>query len=76
MLSGLDKGLWYTPTMYFKSKKIPLLILGLVSLALSRAVFLFINDPEGQNLVVVIGLAVIIYCLFLATYSAFRFLLK
>jgi len=42
-------------------KRNSLLILAVVSLALSRAMFYFINDPEGPNLVVVMGLAVIIF---------------
>jgi hypothetical protein len=47
--------------MYFKSKKIALLILGIASLLCSRILFLFFNDPEGPNLLVVVGMAVILY---------------
>jgi len=50
------------------SKKISLIILGGVSLVCSRTVFFFINDPEGPNLVVVIGLAAIIYAVSLGLY--------
>jgi hypothetical protein len=34
----------------------------------SRVMFLFFNDPEGPNLLVVMGMAVIIYFLSLAVY--------
>ena len=54
--------------MYFKSKKISLLILGLTSIAASRIMFLLFNDPEGPNLLVVMGMAVIVYFLSLAVY--------
>ncbi len=54
--------------MYFKSKKISLLILGITSLVCSRTMFLFFNDPEGPNLLMVTGMAVIIYFLSLAVY--------
>jgi O-antigen/teichoic acid export membrane protein len=37
------------------------IILIITSLLLSRSIFFFIDDPEGPNLVVVIGLALIIY---------------
>ncbi len=47
--------------MYFKSHKLPLLLLGIASIVCSRICFLFINDPEGPNLLVVFGLAVIIF---------------
>lgn len=54
--------------MYFKSKKISLLILGITSIVCSKVMFLFFNDPEGSNLLVVMGMAVIIYLLSLAVY--------
>lgn len=37
------------------------LIVSITALALSRAAFLFINDPEGPNLLVVTMLAACIY---------------
>jgi len=49
-------------------KKTPLIVLGILSLLVSRATFFFINDPEGPNLVVVIGLAAIIYAVTVAVY--------
>gem|GEM_PF-2239925 len=54
--------------MYFKSKKTPLLILGVTSIVCSRVFFLFINDPEGPNLLVVMEMAVVVYVLSLAVY--------
>lgn len=39
----------------------PLLVLAITALAFSRTVFAFIRDPEGPNLLVVIGLAGILY---------------
>lgn len=47
--------------MYFTSKRTSLLILAITSLACSRILFLFFNDPEGPNLLVVTGVAVIVY---------------
>jgi hypothetical protein len=38
------------------------LIPSITALLLSRAVFIFLNDPEGPNLLVVTVLAVSIYC--------------
>ena len=49
-------------------KKISLVILGVTAILFSRAMFLFFNDPEGPNLLVVTGMAVIIYFLSLAVY--------
>lgn len=36
-------------------------ILGIVALICSRVIFMFIDDPEGPNLLIVFGLAVPIY---------------
>lgn len=47
--------------MNFTTKKASFLILIITSLLCSRASFLFINDPEGPNLLIVVGMAVIIY---------------
>lgn len=54
--------------MYFKSKRISLLILGLTAILCSRAMFVFIDDPEGPNLLVVMVMAAIIYSLSLPIY--------
>lgn len=58
--------------MYFKSKKISLLILGITSILLSRAMFFFFNDPEGPNLLIVLVAAAIIYILSLMAYVSKR----
>jgi D-alanyl-D-alanine carboxypeptidase len=55
-------------TSYFKSNKIPLLILGATSSLFSRLMFLLFNDPEGPNLLIVTGMAVIVFLLSLAVY--------
>ncbi len=54
--------------MDFKSKKTSLLILGITSIVCSRILFLFFNDPEGPNLLVVMGMSVLVYFLSLAVY--------
>lgn len=48
--------------------KTSLLVLAIVSLVISRVAFLFINDPEGPNLLIVVVLAAIIYLAALALY--------
>jgi hypothetical protein len=53
-------------------RNISLLVLGVVSIGLSRATFFFVNDPEGPNLLVVAGLAVIIFAVLCAIYAAVR----
>ncbi len=54
--------------MYFKSKKVSLLILGITSIACSRVMFFFFNDPEGPNLLIVVVMAAIIYLVSVAAY--------
>jgi hypothetical protein len=54
--------------MYFKSKKISLVILGITSIVCSRTMFLSFDDPEGPNLLVVIVGAAIVYFLSLTIY--------
>jgi hypothetical protein len=46
-----------------------LLILGITALALSRVTFSLFNDPEGPNLLIVVGLALILYLLSLTAYA-------
>jgi hypothetical protein len=60
--------------MQFKSKTVPLLILALTAVVVSGAVFAFFRDQEGPNLVVVMGLAAILYLPCVAFYlsSAIR----
>lgn len=55
--------------MTFKSKKISTLILGVSSLVCSRVMFLFIDDPEGPNLLIVVVLAMVLYFLSLTIYK-------
>ncbi len=54
--------------MLVVSKKISLLLLGITAITCSRILFLCINDPEGPNLLVVLGMAAILYFLSLAVY--------
>ena len=55
--------------MYFKSKKTPLIILGATSIVCSRVMLLLFDDPEGPNLLVVMGTALMVYLLSLVVYS-------
>ena len=54
--------------MHFKSKRTTLLLLAITAILFSRALFLFFNDPEGPNLLVVVGTAVIVFFLSLSVY--------
>ena len=54
--------------MYFKSKKISLIILGVTALICSRILFFFFNDPEGPNLLIVAAFAIAVYFISLAAY--------
>ncbi len=54
--------------MHFKSKNTTSLILAVTASLCSRAVFFFFNDPEGPNLLVVMGMAAIIYFVSLTMY--------
>jgi hypothetical protein len=58
--------------MTFISKK-TLVILAVASFICSRAVFFFIDDPEGPNLLIVFVLAAVI---FLAALGIIRVILK
>lgn len=53
----------------FNLKKTSLAVLGMTSLVCSRVMFLFINDPEGPNLLVVVVMAAILYILSLGVYA-------
>jgi ABC-type uncharacterized transport system permease subunit len=55
-------------TMHSISKKTSLIILGVTSLVLSRAVFVLFDDPEGPNLLIVVVTAAIVYFLSLSAY--------
>jgi len=54
--------------LYFRSKKISLIILAVTALVCSRLLFFFFNDPEGPNLLIIIGLAAAVYLLSWAVY--------
>lgn len=54
--------------LYFKSKRIPLLILAATAIICSRMLFFFFNDPEGPNLLIVVVLALAVYILSAAAY--------
>jgi hypothetical protein len=45
-----------------------LLILAITAVACSRIVFAFFHDPEGPNLLVVTGMAAVIYLISAAVY--------
>jgi hypothetical protein len=47
--------------MYFNSTKTALLVLAITAIVCSRILFSFIKDSEGPNLLVVMGLAAIVY---------------
>lgn len=50
--------------MFFTYKKIPrftLVVLAIISLFISRALFTLVDDPEGPNLLIVVVLAVGIF---------------
>lgn len=54
--------------MHRTVKKTLLLVLGITSVACSKIMFLFFDDPEGSNLLVVILMAATIYFVSLALY--------
>lgn len=56
--------------MLFTSKKVSLIALAITALIFSRAMFFFFNDPEGPNLLVVMGAAAIVYVVSLAPYAS------
>lgn len=60
--------------MQFNPKNTSLLILGITAVVFSRTMFWLFNDPEGPNLLVVMGMAVIVYFLSLAIYRLFQHL--
>lgn len=54
--------------MYFKSKKISLLILGITSIICSRTMLVSFNDPEGPNLLIIAVMALFVWLPSLAVY--------
>jgi len=59
--------------MRFNFRNSSLLILAITAIACSRIMFAFFHDPEGPNLLVVTGMAVVIYLISSAVYLS-RFL--
>ena len=55
--------------MYFKSKRISLVILGITAVVCSKVFFATIDDPEGPNLLIVTVLALILFFLSTRVYS-------
>jgi hypothetical protein len=53
---------------YWNATRTSLLVLGVTAASGARVVLALFHDPEGPNLVVVGGLAVIIYAISLAAY--------
>lgn len=59
----------FNTSVYSGSKKNELFVLGATSIVFSKLVFFFFDDPEGPNLLVVMGFAAILYFLSLAVYA-------
>ena len=57
-----------TPSCMLISKNGSLLILAITAVACSRIMFAFFHDPEGPNLLVVTGMAAVIYLISSAIY--------
>lgn len=55
--------------MHVDSRKTSLCILGITSLLSSRLFFVFVNDPEGPNLLIVTVLAVVLFVPSLVVYA-------
>lgn len=55
--------------MFSKSKKLPLVVLFVTAVLLSRTTLLLFNDPEGPNLLIVMAAAFVVYVLSLASYA-------
>lgn len=55
------------------SSHISLIVRGGSALVLSRMFFVFINDPEGPNLLVVVVLAAVLFVVSLAAYARSAF---
>lgn len=63
MVTGNDIG-----NPYYRSKKISLAVLAATAIICSRMLFLFFNDPEGPNLLIIAGLALVVFFLSSAVY--------
>lgn len=62
--------------LYFKSKKVSLIMLAITAIICSRMLFFFFNDPEGPNLLIVVGLALVVYILSYLVYMFSPFKMK
>ncbi len=58
-----------TGNLYFKSKRISIIILAATAIICSRTLFFFFSDTEGPNLLIVLGLALAVYFLSYVAYS-------
>lgn len=56
--------------MNFTSKKSSLFTLGITSIVFSRIMFVFFNDPEGPNLLIVLVAAAVVYFLSFIAFSS------
>lgn len=54
--------------LYFRSKKISLIILAVTAVICSRLLFFFFKDTEGPNLLIVMAFATALYLSSLAVY--------
>lgn len=59
--------------MYSKAEKTHLFIIGIAALICSRGMFFFFDDPEGPNLLVVMGMAVVLFGFSVTVYSLLPF---
>ncbi len=59
---------WAPSVMRLKSKNSSLLILAITAVASSRVMFAFFHDPEGPNVLMVTGMAIVIYVISSAVY--------
>lgn len=62
--------------LYFKSKKVSLIILAVTAIICSRMLFIFFNDPEGPNALIVGVLTLAVYFFSVAIYLLGPFKIK
>jgi len=62
--------------LYFKSKKVSLIMLAVTAMMCSRMLFFFFNDPEGPNLLIVTAFALVVFCLSSSAYVFGPFKMK
>jgi len=54
--------------LYFKSKKISLMILAATAIICTRMLFILFNDPEGPNLLIITVFTLFVYLLSVGAY--------